>query len=599
MKLQKLTEKRWFWPLVCAVSVVFGWWYLSIVTCAPLGGDDELINLQNYYYITHTSFGQSVLDYIGDLWTQFSLQQGRFRPFSSPPVRGLTSWFLGDLVGYRLYILAWTYADILLTGWLVGKASHNKKLGIACICLLPMMFSVWQDSTGNSLYSYGALVQSTLLPALVAGLAVLRLQDTGHKRWAVLAGYCAFQCCATFEIGFTYIVPIFGLAWLYTDKARDALRLSIPVFVGECVTLAFNLGARLVNTLQEMGILAGDAQPIGGVSPNFDIPAVLKTWAMQMSAGFPLNALFAGKVRPGTIYPVDILCGVMVAGAAVAALAALRELPNRKQNLLLFLTGLAMLSAPSLLIGLSPKYQQAGQIDWRHGYIPQTVESYGVGLMALALLVLLLRWARSKTWWPKSRAVLYCLLAVGMAGTVVWQRAATRSAYAEGGRAYTVFGETVAAGAADAAGTEMPVVTDYMIWGGNEVAENAFFLRYADTDTNAHSLAVWRTEAHDEETVCRLGFAWGSDKHTDISWLGTAADDNLDTVTGVTVYLPKRVDQSAALAYTTRAADGTETEHTQPLADLQAAMTPAQNGGWLLTLAETEPIVGDTLHLQG
>ena len=128
MKLQKITQKRWFWPLVCAVSVVFGWWYLSIVTCAPLGGDDELINLQNYYYITHTSFAQSVLDYLGDLWEQFSLQNGRFRPFSSPPVRGLTSWFLGDLVGYRLYILAWTYADIVLTAWLVGKASRNKKL---------------------------------------------------------------------------------------------------------------------------------------------------------------------------------------------------------------------------------------------------------------------------------------------------------------------------------------------------------------------------------------------------------------------------------------------------------------------------------------
>ena len=102
MKLQKLTEKRWFWPALCAVSVVFGWWYLSITACAPLGGDDELINLQNYYYITHTSFGQSVLDYLGDLWVQFTLQNGRFRPFSSPPVRGLTSWFLGDLVGYRL-----------------------------------------------------------------------------------------------------------------------------------------------------------------------------------------------------------------------------------------------------------------------------------------------------------------------------------------------------------------------------------------------------------------------------------------------------------------------------------------------------------------
>ena len=67
-----------------------------------------------------------------------------------------------------------------------------------------------------------------------------------------------FQCCATFEIGFTYIVPIFGLAWLYTDKARDALRLSIPVLLGECVTLAFNMGARLVNTLRETGVLAAD-----------------------------------------------------------------------------------------------------------------------------------------------------------------------------------------------------------------------------------------------------------------------------------------------------------------------------------------------------
>ena len=195
----------------------------------------------------------------------------------------------------------------------MGKASHNKKLGISCICLLPMMFSVWQDSTGNSLYSYGALVQSTLLPALVAGLAVLRLQDTGHKRWAVLAGYCAFQCCATFEIGFTYIVPIFGLAWLYTGKARDALRLSIPVFVGECVTLAFNMGARLMNTLRAAGILAGSVSQIEGISPNFDLPAILRTWAMQMSAGFPLNAMVFGKIKPTNVQISDVIFGVALA----------------------------------------------------------------------------------------------------------------------------------------------------------------------------------------------------------------------------------------------------------------------------------------------
>lgn len=60
----------------------------------------------------------------------------------------------------------------------------------------------------------------------------------------------------------------------------------------------------------------------------------------------------------------------------------------------------------------------------------------------------------------------------------------------------------------------------------------------------------------------------------------------------MTVYLPKQTDLAGTLAYTTRAADGTETEHTQPLAEL--AQTKAENGGTLVTLPETAPIVGDT-----
>ena len=66
--LKKITGSRWFLPVVCAVSFVFGWWYLSITTCAPLGGDDEIINLQNYYYITHTP------------WWQVDARQGNFEP---------------------------------------------------------------------------------------------------------------------------------------------------------------------------------------------------------------------------------------------------------------------------------------------------------------------------------------------------------------------------------------------------------------------------------------------------------------------------------------------------------------------------------------
>lgn len=104
---------------------------------------------------------------------------------------------------------------------------------------------------------------------------------------------------------------------------------------------------------------------------------------------------------------------------------ALDKVPNKKQNLLLFLSGLAMLSAPALLIGLSPKYQQPGQVDWRHGYIPQTVESFGVGLMALARAGDAAAPGARQELAAGGRAVLYGLLAVCMAGSVVWQRAAT------------------------------------------------------------------------------------------------------------------------------------------------------------------------------
>ncbi len=595
MKLKTWTQSRWFWPAVCLLSLVAGWWYLSITTCAPLGGDDEIINLQNYYYATHHAFWEVLVANWKEILPQFLLQGGRFRPFSSPPVIGWTSYFLGDLVGYRLYILAWTYADILLASWLVGKAARNAKVGALCFCLLPMMFSLWQDSTGNSMYSYGALVQSTLLPVLLAGLCVLRWQETGHKRWAVLGAYCAFHACATFEIGFVYIVPLFGLAWMYTGKLRPALRLSVPVLAGEAVALAFNFGARAVNALRAAGLLAGDVADLGGISPNFDLVAILRTWIMQMSAGFPLNAMIAGKMRPGQIEWSDVVCGVLLAAAVIAVLAVLQHLPDRKENLLLFLSGLAMLSAPALMIAVSPKYQKAGNVDWRHGYIPQTVESFGVGLMAVAVLIALLRWARSKGWWPRWRVAVSVVLAVGMAGSVVWQRAATRSAYGGGGREYTVFGEAVEAGIAEPAGTQDPVVCDYMIWGGNLTAQKAFFQRYADTDTNAHALQVWRSEEHEEDTVYRLGISRGEDTRYDAAWFALGADKALETVTDVTVYLPERADKQAVVHYTTRAADGTETEYSIPAQDLYTGDT-GYGGQWLQLDAE-DPIVGDSISL--
>ena len=237
------------------------------------------------------------------------------------------------------------------------------------------------------------------------------------------------------------------------------------------------------------------------------------------------------------------------------------------------------------LIGLSPKYQDGINVDWRHGYIPQTVESFGVGLMAVAVFVVLLRFVRGKNWWPKLRPVCSVLLAAGMAFSVVWQRSAARS-YEKGGRAYTVFAEGAEAGLADAAGTETPVVTDYPVWGGDLEAENAFFLRYHDQDADAHALQVWRTEDHaDDEAVYRLGFTLGQDKHYDIAWCGLGYGANPDALTDVTVCLPAGTAQYAVLYYTT--ADG-EQKRTE--------VYPAKEATLLTLTGET--ILADSIRLE-
>ena len=166
-------------PVVCAVSFVFGWWYLSIITCAPLGGDDEIINLQNYYYITHTPWWQVVLTHAKEILNQLALQSPRFRPFSSPPVRSLNSWFLGDLVVYRLYILAWTYADITLTAWLTAKATHSKKLGALAFCLLGLGLQRLPGVGFSGKLSWGLAVICLVL------LGLSRLSRR-HRGWKIL-----------------------------------------------------------------------------------------------------------------------------------------------------------------------------------------------------------------------------------------------------------------------------------------------------------------------------------------------------------------------------------------------------------------------------
>ena len=126
--------------------------------------------------------------------------------------------------------------------------------------------------------------------------------------------------------------------------------------------------------------------------------------------------------------------------------------------------------------------------------------------------------------------------------------------------------------------------TDYMVWGGHEVAENAFFLRYGDLDADAHALQVWRTEDHaDDEAVYRVGFTLGQDRHYDIAWCGLGHGADPDVLTDVEVWLPAGTFLYDVLYYTT--ADGEE---------VRREVYPDKNGSMITLDGE---ILADSIRL--
>ena len=121
-------------------------------------------------------------------------------------------------------------------------------------------------------------------------------------------------------------------------------------------------------------------------------------------------------------------------------------------------------------------------------------------------------------------------------------------------------------------------------WGGNEVAENAFFLRYGEQDADAHALQVWRTEDHaDDEAVYRVGFTLGQDRHYDIAWCGLGHGADPDVLTDVEVWLPAGTFLYDVLYYTT--ADGEE---------VRREVYPDKNGSMITLDGE---ILADSIRL--
>lgn len=573
-----LCRKRWFFWALMAVAAVAAMGYLWVTQCAPLGGDDQLNNLTAYYELTHSSPWAVEKEELAGIWQALTLQTSRFFPFSTIPAV-LRYWLKGSITAYRLNIAVHTLVDAALLGVLVGKATGKKELGGVAFALLPLMLCLWSDHSINGMYSYEALPQMALLPALLAGLCMVALHKSGHVRWGVLGAFSVFYACGTYEIGYTYIFMLGVLALLLEKRFWRAVRLGLPFLGGELAAVSFYVMCSRLNA---------SGGGYDGVAVSLEPGRILYTWLCQMSGGFPLNSLLAGMAHPHSLQVGDVLWPLLLAAVCVAALRLREPELSRRQAGLLFAMGAVMLAVPAFLIAVSGKYQANGWVTAISSYIPAAAESFGVAVMGLVLLVLLFQWGRRGPSGKRLRIVTMAVL-VFLTACGTYQRASTRERYDNGQRAtYEFLAESVEAGLAADVPEESPLVCKFNVWGGDKGAQAAFFLRYGDCERNAYHVDAWEREPQPNgEPIYFLCYARAYEGY-DVAWVAHVTDETTRCADSVKVYIQGgKVPADAVLRYLTQAPDGSEAEHEVAIDQLPRTEAD-ENGDYFVTLEGTD-----------
>ena len=576
--VRALTGAAWFWWILLAVALAAAVGYLKVTLLAPLGGDDQINNLRAYYELTHSSVWELMKQEAAGIWKALTLQNSRFFPFSTLPVP-LRYWFKGNIDRYRLFIIGHTLVDAALLGLLVTKATGRKRLGGALFALLPLMLCLWTDWSSNGMFSYEALPQMALCPALLAGLCMVALHKTGHWRWGVLGALLTFWTCGTYEIGYTYILMLGFLALVLEPRFWKAVRLGLPFLGGEVAALCLYVMSSRLNT-------SAGSQSYAGVQASFDLKEIALTWVQQMSAGFPLKTILLSDYHPTSYTAGDFFWPLVLAAVVVCFLWLGRPEPDKRQSVFLFLMGLSMLAGPAFLVGLSGKYQD-GWVTWTTAYIPAAVESFGVALMVLVVLVWLFRLVRGSRYARWGMVVLAVVVILGLTACGAYQRAATRQHNGTEKRAtYEFLCDSVEAGLAADVPQDSPLVCEFNVWGSDKGAQEAFFLRYGDCSRNAYHVDAWENDPQPNgEPIYFLCYARDYEGY-DVAWVAHVTDDMTRYADSVKVYIQgDKVPADAILSYITLGEDGSEVWHEACLQDLPRT-EPDENGDYFVTVRD-------------
>lgn len=554
--------------------LVFAVMYLRVTISVPPEGDDRLTLNKWLFDFNRMSFWEYLRQDLAERLRYFTLQQVRFFPFHYPSAFSLL--FFGSLTSYRLYIIAVTAAAGFLTSRVVARLSRSDALALGGFALALSLAPIFNEG----MYSYYAVPQKALFWAMAGWLCLLRLEDTGHRRWGVAAGVLAFVSCGTYEIGYMYTV-IAAVLWVVLRRSlKKGLLGCAPTLAGTAVALAFHLGCS-----------RGTGSTGNALSLN--LPEIARVTVQQMAASIPFLNPLLQEQDPGVITGGDklwpLLLGLVVGLVLCFAAPQWKTSPKTLGGLALL--GLALWAGPALLLACSERYQVPEAITWKWGYIPAAASSVGLALLLAALVVLL---AGVLTRLPPApgvllRLVLAGLIAVGLCANGAYTRACLRNHHAQNLDNYYFFVDTLSAGLADAVTGDDLILCNENVWGSNPDAESNFFSRF--TGRELHAQVMGAGEVPDDLTGSVYGYQTYRDYGGyDLAWCGRAQDTTGELLDTLQVYVQGAVvPDNAVIKYKVRLPDGTE--EARAICLLDCDKTPRNARGDYLATVEDSSIL--------
>ena len=578
--------RRLFWVFCAVIAVAASVMYLRVTVNAPLGGDDCINNPSGYYDFMQRNTWALIMEDLKAGLDTLLLRRGRF--FGLPVIPyALICWARQDIYTYRMYIIGVTCLVIILLAWLMRRIMEDSGAATAYLALVPLMFCLWGDYQINGLYSYNAFPQSTLLVGALAGHCTVSWAKTRRWPWALAAACTTLWSCAAYELGYSYIFMIAFFALSLHDKFRDTVVTMMPAAVGEAVALAGYLATSALNRGNRyVGVQLAEV----GADNRF-----WETWVQQMSGGFPLNQPLISGVKLEQYTWGDWFWAFVLALLVGIALYCVRIHFSRKKLICLFFAGLMVLVLPAALIGASTKYQHCGWVTWESSYIPAVVESFGVAMMLLALLLGAYQCLREKRYGQYLCLCLTAIVVVALTCCGAYQRAATRERYpADSNDSYNRLWRSIESVLVDRADEDDLILCTYDVWGGDSGAESVFFSRYAGRPLNVQFIGSW------EQAVSRPDYytgLYGNYGGYDTVWCGNVLDESARLLGDVIVYVDNTLIPPTGVVKYYVDNGGGETLVEIPLSELEHSETDVYNG-YFITLPD-ENIVAPKIMIWG